>query len=174
MIEAKWGISSTFGIWASILGIEGSWTSKFKGPQCPLCPQSPLHSAHSGPSNFEVQLPLMPKIKSQIPKVELNQSPNQIAQIVLFHFDIKSLGILWILWIFVSKIFLAMTMAMSIYRTLCVLVFSPFLSFSLWYLWFCLSSLGFLLSERTSGISPVIFNPVLAQVFGLSNLFSEP
>ena len=101
--------------------------------------QCPLHSAHSGPSNFEVQLPSMPKIKSQIPKVELNHSPNQIAQIVLFQFDIKPLGILWILWTFVSKIFLAMTMAMSIYRTLCVLV-----------------------------------NPVLAQVFGLSNLFSEP
>ena len=123
-------LSSTFGIWDSILGIEGSWTSKFEGPQCPLCPQCPLHSAHSGPSNFEVQLPLMPKIKSQIPKVELNQSPNQIAQIVLFQFDIKPLGILWILWTFVSKIFLAMTMAMSIYRTLCVLVIDrlPYLS----------------------------------------------
>ena len=115
-------LSSTFGIWDLILGIKGSWTSKFEGPLWALCSGHCGHSGHCGPSNFEVQLPLMPKIESQIPKVELNQSPNQIAQIVLFHFDIKSLGILWILWIFVSKIFLAMTMAMSIYRTLCVLV----------------------------------------------------
>ena len=30
VIEAIRGVSSTFGIWASILGIEGSWTSKFQ------------------------------------------------------------------------------------------------------------------------------------------------
>ena len=67
VIEAKWGVSSTFGILASILGIEGSWFSKFEGP-------------------------LWAKIEAHIPKVELTphlaQSPNQIAQIVLFHFDI--------------------------------------------------------------------------------------
>ena len=62
-------LSSAFGIWDSILGIKGSWTSKFEGPLWALCPQCPLHSAHSGPSNFEVQLPLMPKIKSQIPSL---------------------------------------------------------------------------------------------------------
>ena len=80
VIEAKWGVSSTFGIWASILGIEGSWTSKFEGPQCPLCPQCPLHSAHSGPSNLEVQQPSMPKIESQIPKVELTPHLASITQ----------------------------------------------------------------------------------------------
>ena len=31
-------------------------------------------------------------------------------------------------------------------------------SVPLWYLWFCLSSFDFLLSERISGVSPVIFS----------------
>ena len=71
VIEAKWGVSSTFGIWASILGIKSSWTSKFEGPLWALCSGDCGHSGHCGPLNLEVQLPSMPKIEAHIPKVEL-------------------------------------------------------------------------------------------------------
>ena len=73
-------LSSTFGIWDLILGIEGSWTSKFEGPLWALCSGHCGHSGHCGPSNLEVQLPSMPKIEAQIPKVELTPHLASITQ----------------------------------------------------------------------------------------------
>ena len=56
VIEAKWGVSSTF---------VSTVSTVFTVPTVPTaqCPQ--------WPSNLEVQLPSMPKIESQIQKVEL-------------------------------------------------------------------------------------------------------